>query len=57
MGKHEGKRPLGSPDVDGTIILRWVFMKWNRGIDWIDLTQDRDSWRPLMNALIDLRFP
>ena len=26
--KPEGKRPLGDPDVDGRIILRWIFRKW-----------------------------
>ena len=26
--KPEGKRPLGRPDVDGRIILRWIFRKW-----------------------------
>ena len=28
VGKPEGKRPLGDPDVDGRIILRWIFRKW-----------------------------
>ena len=27
VGKPEGKRPLGYPDVDGRIILRWIFRK------------------------------
>ena len=27
LGKPEGKRPLGDQDVDGTIILRWIFRK------------------------------
>jgi hypothetical protein len=27
VGKPEGKRPLGDPDVDGRIILRWIFRK------------------------------
>ena len=26
--KPEGKRPLGGPDADGRIILRWIFRKW-----------------------------
>ena len=26
--KPEGKSPLGEPDVDGRIILRWIFRKW-----------------------------
>jgi hypothetical protein len=28
VGKPEGKRPLGDPDVDGRIILRWMLRKW-----------------------------
>jgi hypothetical protein len=27
VGKPEGKRPLGDPDVDGRIILKWIFRK------------------------------
>jgi hypothetical protein len=29
VGKPVVKRPWGDPDVDGTIILRWIFRKWN----------------------------
>ena len=28
VGKPKGKRPLGDPDADGRIILRWIFRKW-----------------------------
>jgi hypothetical protein len=43
VGKPEGKRPLGDPDVDGRIILRWIFRKWEGGYgDWMELSQDRD---------------
>jgi hypothetical protein len=28
-----------------------------RGIDWIELAQDRDRWRALVNAKMNLRFP
>ena len=28
VGKPEGKRPLGDQDLEGRIILRWIFRKW-----------------------------
>jgi len=31
VGKPEGKRTLGRPGLDGRIILRWIFSKWNMG--------------------------
>jgi hypothetical protein len=31
VGKPEGKRPLGKTGVDGRIILRWIFRKWDGG--------------------------
>jgi hypothetical protein len=36
VGKPEGKRPLGRPGVDGRIILRWIFRKWDVGV-WTGL--------------------
>jgi hypothetical protein len=45
---------LGEPGVDGRIILRWIF--WKR--DWgCVLAQDRDRWRALVNAVMNLRVP
>ena len=37
VGKQDGKRPLGDPDVDGRIRLRWIFRKWERlwGLDGV----------------------
>ena len=58
-GKCEGK-DWQYLDVDGRIILEWVFKKiwWGRGIvDWVDLTEDRDKWRALVNTLMSLRVP
>jgi hypothetical protein len=58
MGKPEGKRPLGRPRrrwVDNIKIeLREI--GWD-GMDWIDLSQDRNQWRALVNTVIKLRVP
>jgi len=48
---------LEDPDIDGKIILRWIFRKLNGGMYWIDLAQNRDRWRALVNAVMNLRFP
>jgi hypothetical protein len=29
----------------GKTILKWILRKWNGGVDWMDLAQDRDKWR------------
>jgi hypothetical protein len=34
---------LEDPGVDGRIILKWIFNKWDGDNDWIELAQDRDS--------------
>ena len=45
--------------VDGRIILKWIIIeKWDRrGLDWIDLYQDRNRWWALVNAVMNLRVP
>ena len=49
---------LGDPGADGRIILRWIFRKWDvGGMDWFELAQDRDSWRALVNAVMNFRVP
>jgi hypothetical protein len=39
VGKPEGRRPLGDPDVHGRIILRWILRKWEGvvGTGWSGL--------------------
>jgi hypothetical protein len=58
VGMPEGKRPLGRPRrrfVDNIKTdLREI--GWD-GIDWIDLAQNRDQWRALVNKVMNLRFP
>ena len=49
---------LGDPGVDGRIILKWIFRNWYvKGIDWIELAQDKDRWWALVNAVMNLRVP
>jgi hypothetical protein len=54
MGKPEGKRPLRRPRSNNRMDLREIGYG---GMDWIDLAQDSDQWRVLLNAVMNLRVP
>ena len=56
MGKPEGRRPLGIPRHRwGDNIKMDLHKVGYGGMDWIDLAQDRDRWRALVNAVMNLR--
>jgi hypothetical protein len=58
VGKPEEKRPLGRPRrrlVDN-IKMDILEILWS-GVDWIGLAHDRDKWKALMNAVMNLRVP
>jgi len=48
---------LEDPGVDGRIILKLTFRKWYGGMNWIDLAQNRDRWKELVNAVMNLLIP
>jgi hypothetical protein len=49
---------LEDPGVDGRIILKWIFERLGGEVaDRIDLAQDRERWRALVNAVMNLRVP
>jgi hypothetical protein len=48
---------LGDTGIDEKIILKRIFKNWDGGMDWIELAQDRDRWRALVNSVMNLRVP
>ena len=48
---------LEDPNVDGKVILKCIFRKWDAGVEWIDLAQNRDGLRALLKAVMKFRVP
>ena len=58
MEKPEGKIPLGRPRrrLEGNLKMDLLEVG-GEGLDWIELTQDRDRWRTLVDVVMNLRVP
>jgi hypothetical protein len=58
MGKPEGKNSLGRPRIRGEDNFKIGLQEVRcECMDWIDVAQDRDGWRALVNAVMNLLVP
>ena len=57
VGKPEGKRPLGRPRHRWEDNIKIGIREVGGGGDWMELAQDRDRWRALVNTVMNLRVP
>jgi hypothetical protein len=42
--------------IDGSIIFKCIFKKWDGCMDWIDLAQHGDRWEALVDAVMNIPF-
>jgi hypothetical protein len=54
VGEPDGKRPRRRWEDNNKVDLKEV---GGGGMDWIELAQDRDRWRALVNVVMNLRVP
>jgi hypothetical protein len=57
MGRPEGRRPLGRPRCRWKDNIKMDLQEVGWGMDSTELAQDRDKWRALGNAVLNLRVP
>ena len=58
MGKPEGKRPFVRPRRRWVVNIKMDLQEVGCGVtDWIELADDRDRWRALVNEAMNLRVP
>jgi hypothetical protein len=58
VGKPEGNRPLGRPRRRWEDNIKMDLQEVRcRGMDWIELAQDRDRWLVVVNVVMNLRVP
>jgi len=55
--KHEGKRPLGRHRLRWEDNIKMDHQEVGVGGDWMELAQDKDSWRALVNTVMNFRVP
>jgi len=58
VGKPEGKKPLGKPRRRWEDNIKMDIQEVGcGGMDWIEMAQERDRWRAVVNAVMNLRVP
>jgi hypothetical protein len=58
VGNPDGKRPMGRPRCRWEEYIQMDLQEVGCvGMDWIELSQDRDRWRALVNVVMNLRVP
>jgi hypothetical protein len=58
VAKSEGRRPMGRPRLRWEDNIRMDLWEVGCGcVDWMELAQDRDRWRALVSAVMNLRVP
>ena len=57
VGKPTGRNRLEDPVVDGSIILKLILKKWDRGMGLIDLAKYMDQQWAFVNVVMNLRVP
>ena len=57
MGKLKGRVHFKDTGVDRRIIFECIFKKWIGVLEWMDLAQNRDMGRAVVNAVMNLRVP
>jgi hypothetical protein len=53
VGKPEGKNHLEDLGVEGKIIIKYIFKKWDGGVYWIHLAQNSDKWWASLKRVIN----
>jgi hypothetical protein len=58
VGKSEGKRPLGRPRCKWEDNIKMDLQDVRGGCgDWLEVVQDRERWRALVNTVMNFRVP